>query len=62
MVQIIPVERPNPQDRTAENKFYALAVSKGSTDLERLAYLVSHQSTVREGDCYAVLLLSLIHI
>ena len=60
MVQIIPVERPNPQDRTAENKFYALAVSKGTTDLERLAYLVSHQSTVREGDCYAVLL-SLLH-
>ena len=60
MVKIIPIRRPNPQDRTAENKFYAQVVSKGNTDLERLAYLVSNQSTVREADCYAVLL-SLLH-
>lgn len=60
MVKLNKVERPNPQDRTLAYKFYAQAVSTGTTDLERLAYLVSHQSTVREADCYAVLL-SLLH-
>lgn len=60
MVQIKPIERPNPQDRAADNKFYAQAIATGTTDLERLAYLVSNQSTVREADCYAVLL-SLLH-
>ncbi|WP_339663481.1 HU family DNA-binding protein [uncultured Polaribacter sp.] len=60
MVKIIPISKSNPQDRGAENKFYAQVVSTGKTDLERLAYLVANQSTVREGDCYAVIL-SLIH-
>lgn len=60
MVQIKPIERPNPQDRTADKKFYAQAIATGTTDLERLAYLVSNQSTVREADCYAVLI-SLLH-
>lgn len=60
MVKIIPIERQNPQNRTAEKKFYAQAVSKGNTDLERLAYLVSNQSTEIEADCYGVLL-SLLH-
>jgi len=60
LVKIKSIERPNPLDREADSKFYVQAVSKGSTDLERLAYLVSNQSTVREADCYAVLL-SLLH-
>ena len=60
MVKVKSIERPNPQDRIAANKFYAQAISTGTTDLERLAYLVSNQSTVREADCYAVLL-SLLH-
>lgn len=60
MLQINKVARPNPQDLTADNKFYAQIKTNGKTDLERLAFLVSNQSTVREGDCYAVLL-SLIH-
>lgn len=60
MVKIIPISKSNPQDREAENKYYAQAVATGKTDLERLAYLVANQSTVREGDCYAVIL-SLIH-
>ena len=60
MVKLKLIERPNPQDRAADNKFYAQAIATGTTDLERLAYLVSNQSTVREADCYAVLL-SLLH-
>lgn len=60
MVKITPISKSNPQDTTAANKFYAQAVATGKTDLERLAYLVSNQSTVREGDCYAVIL-SLVH-
>lgn len=47
--------RKNPQDSLAPEKFYVQAVKNGSTDLERLAYLISNQSTVREPDCLAVL-------
>jgi predicted histone-like DNA-binding protein len=60
MVKITPISKTNPQDIAAVNKYYAQVVSSGKTDLERLAYLVSNQSTVREGDCYAVIL-SLLH-
>ena len=60
MVKLTIIERPNPQDRAAENKFYAQAIATGTTDLERLAFLVSNQSTVIEADCYGVLL-SLLH-
>lgn len=55
MVYIKPIERRNPQDANAVNKFYAKAISQGVIDFERLAYLVSNQCTVRESDCYAVL-------
>lgn len=55
MVKIKSVQRVNPQDVEAPKKFYALAVADGQVDLERLAYLVSNQCTVRESDCYAVL-------
>ncbi|MDO6803812.1 HU family DNA-binding protein [Wenyingzhuangia sp. 1_MG-2023] len=60
MVEIRPIQKVNPQDLTAEKKFYAQAVATGTVDLERLAYLVANQSTVREADCYAVIL-SLVH-
>lgn len=60
MINLNIVERPNPQDREADKKFYAQAVATGKTDLKRLAHLVSHQSTVRKGDCYAVIT-SLLH-
>jgi predicted histone-like DNA-binding protein len=55
MIVIKPMERRNPQDVNATNKFYAKAISQGVIDFERLAYLVSNQCTVRESDCYAVL-------
>ena len=60
MVNLKPISKSNPQDRAADNKYYAQVVATGKTDLERLAYLVSNQSTVREADCYAVIL-SLLH-
>lgn len=56
MIYIKSMSRLNPQDLNAENKFYAKAISQGVIDFERLAYLVSNQCTVRESDCYAVLL------
>ncbi|MFD1294217.1 DNA-binding protein [Lutibacter holmesii] len=46
----------NPQDLNEESKYIAKAISTGLIDFERLAYLVSNQCTVRESDCYAVLL------
>lgn len=55
MIYIKSIERINPQDVNADNKFYAKAISQGTIDFERLAYLVSNQCTVRESDCYAVL-------
>lgn len=60
MVKLTTIQRPNPKNKDAAKKFYAQVVSSGTVDLERLAYLVSNQSTVREGDCYAVIL-SLVH-
>lgn len=56
MVNIKAIERANPQDVAAPKKFYAHAIADGLVDLERLAYLVSNQCTVRESDCYAVLI------
>ena len=43
MVKIKSIARPNPLDREADSKFYVQAISAGTTDLERLAYLVSNQ-------------------
>ncbi len=60
MVVLNTIQKVNPQDLAAENKYYAQVVSTGKTDLQRLAYLVSNQSTVRAGDCYAVIL-TLLH-
>src|SRR5690554_7349152 len=55
MVVIKTVERKNPQDLLAPPKYYTQAVGDGFVDLERLAFLVSNQCTVREADCLAVL-------
>ena len=55
MVLIKPIGRKNPQDNAAPERYYAHAVADGFVDLERLAYLVSNQCTVREADCLAVL-------
>ncbi|WP_010136832.1 HU family DNA-binding protein [Ochrovirga pacifica] len=60
MIELKSLAKVNPQDRQADKKYYAQAVATGTTDLERLAYLVSNQSTVREADCYAVIS-SLVH-
>ena len=56
MVNIKAIERANPQDANAPKKFYAHVIASKKVDLERLAYLTSNQCTVRESDCYAVLL------
>jgi len=55
MVNLKKVARRNPQDATAPEKYYLQSVKTGLTDLERLAYLISNQSTVRRPDCLAVL-------
>ena len=55
MVKIKAIPRKNPQDEQAPERFYAQAVADGFVNLERLAYLISNQSTVREPDCLAVL-------
>ncbi len=55
MVKIKTIPRKNPQDATAPERFYAHAIADGFVDLERLAFLVANQCTVREADCLAVL-------
>lgn len=55
MVTLKTIGRKNPQDNTAAEQYYAHAIADGFVDLERLAYLVSNQCTVREADCLAVL-------
>lgn len=56
MVEIKALERANPQDVTTSKKYYAQAITYGLVDLERLAYLLSNQCTLRESDCDAVLI------
>jgi len=48
-------EKKNPQDLLAPPKYYVQAIKDGIVGLDRLAYLISNQSTVREPDCLAVL-------
>lgn len=55
MIKVKPLPRRNPQDNTAPEQYYAHAIADGFVDLERLAYLVANQCTVREADCLAVL-------
>lgn len=54
-IKLNVVQKRNPQDPTAPDKFYVQAVKTGTVDLEWLASLISNQSTVREPDCLAVL-------
>ena len=54
-VKIKAVQRVNPQDITAPQKFYAKAVGNGKTDLKRLAKMIAMQCTVNRADCLAVL-------
>jgi predicted histone-like DNA-binding protein len=51
--KILP--RKNPRDLVAPEKFYAAAIADGDVDFERLAELISYQSTLTASDCYAVL-------
>ena len=55
-VKFKSVQRINPQDVTAQKKFYARAIADGVTDLDELSKLVASQCTVSRADCYAVLL------
>lgn len=50
-----PLQRVNPQDTTANKKYYAAVVANGSVDFETLAEMISEQCTVTETDCLAVL-------
>ena len=54
-VKLISVQRVNPQDVTAPQKFYARAVGDGRTNLKRLAKMIAMQCTVNRADCLAVL-------
>lgn len=53
LLKVLP--KKNPRDIAAPERYYLQAVKIGNTNLERLAYLISNQSTVREPDCLAVL-------
>ncbi len=56
LLPILKVQaKKNPRDLEAPERYYLQAVKNGNTNLERLAYLISNQSTVREPDCLAVL-------
>jgi predicted histone-like DNA-binding protein len=54
-VKIKAVKRVNPQDVTLPQKYYAIAVADGRTDLKRLAKMIAMQCTVNRADCLAVL-------
>lgn len=55
-VLIKTMARKNPRDLSATEKFYAAAISNGDVNMEKLAELISFQSTLTPSDIYAVLL------
>jgi predicted histone-like DNA-binding protein len=55
MINYRLVERSKPGDSTAVPKFYALAVSSGTSNLREVAEKISARSTVTTIDAYAVL-------
>lgn len=44
------VQRPNPQDRTLAEKFYAVAKSTGETTQRQLAEELARESSLSIGD------------
>ncbi|WP_420572969.1 HU family DNA-binding protein [Kordia sp.] len=50
------IQKKNPQDLAATPKSYAIAVSDGTVDIDRLSVLVGDGSTVRQNDIYAVII------
>ena len=50
------IQKRNPRDITAAPKSYAIAVSDGTVDIDRLSVLVGDGSTVRQNDIYAVII------
>lgn len=50
------IQKKNPQDLLADPKSYAIAVSDGTVDIDRLSILVGDGSTVRQNDIYAVII------
>jgi predicted histone-like DNA-binding protein len=50
------IQKKNPQDLAAAPKSYAIAVSDGTVDIDRLSVLVGDGSTVRQNDIYAVII------
>jgi predicted histone-like DNA-binding protein len=54
-VKLKAVQKVNPLDVEAPQKYYAQAVSTGRADLNRLARLIAMQCTVNRADCLAVL-------
>jgi predicted histone-like DNA-binding protein len=54
-VRLKTVQKVNPQDVAAPQKYYAQAVSTGRSDMDRLARLIAMQCTVNRADCLAVL-------
>lgn len=50
------IQKKNPQDLAATPKSYAIAISDGIADIDRLSELVADGSTVRQNDIYAVII------
>ncbi|MFY7743025.1 MAG: HU family DNA-binding protein [Flavobacterium sp.] len=54
-VKFTTVQRRNPQELLAPEKFYASAIGDGEVGIEKLSRMISEQCTVTEADCLAVL-------
>ena len=55
MQKFKPVQRHNPLDPQAPNKFYAIPVYLGSMNLKELSDEVAEKSSLTRGDCYNVI-------
>jgi predicted histone-like DNA-binding protein len=62
MLKLKAIPRVNPLDRTADPKYYLKTVAKDKVDVDRMATIISRESTLSEIDCKSVILGLAVHL
>lgn len=55
-ISITPISKTNPANPMLEMTYYPKATQTGEIDLDELAEQISHNTTVTQADCYAVII------
>ena len=62
MLKVKAIQRQNPLNREAEDKYYLKVVSKDTVDIDRMSTIISRESTLSEIDCKSVILGLAVHL